>query len=395
MANARKSARVLRVLLVRVAAVCAVACTPAWSQSGNDPDARQPLLIDEPVDQEWGFQTTRDMMRFLSQSKTDWIRTAAAIYLLRHGPDPELRDVGEGLLREILASNPAEPHTLWLLLKLCTSQPDFTGCASNDFTQRLIEWDAENAALYLVPVTLRDVTAQPGILDSEENRRTLLSASRADRFDVYYGRDALQLYRELKVFAGQYSPADKADADLPVHVRAFSHTWTVILVEPQLGFSRLLELCEAQAVEGRMDAVDACLTLARTLQETGTTLLTRQIGYGLERTVSYAMDEDEANYLYLQRKSRMSSEVSVCQGPSWLKGNGLEPEPEESALLEYLADLGTEGEVAALRNAGTREFLVYPDRFEQDPARCTDLMALDSEAMGAALGALDPGLQQR
>jgi hypothetical protein len=107
------------------------------------------------------------------------------------------------------------------------------------------------------------------------------------------------------------------------------------------------------------------------------------------------MDEDEANYLYLQRKSRMSSEVSVCQGPSWLKGNGLEPEPEESALLEYLADLGTEGEVAALRNAGTREFLVYPDRFEQDPARCTDLMALDSEAMGAALGALDPGLQQR
>lgn len=377
-------------LLVLVAAACAA----AWSQSGNDPDVRQPLRIEEPIDQEWGIQITHDMMLYLSRSRTDWIRTAAAIYLLRHGPDPEFRDVGKRLLGEILASNPSEPHTLWLLLKLCTSQPDFPGCASNDFARRPIEWDADNAALYLVPVTLRAVSAQPDILDGEENRRALLDASRAHRFDIYYGRDALQLYRELKVFAGQYSPADKAEVDLPVHVRAFSYTWDVILLEPQLAFSALFNLCEAQVVEGRKDVTDACLTLSRTLQETGKTLLTRQIGYGLERTMLHAMDGDEATHLYLQRKSRMSSEVSICQGPSWLKGEGWF-ELEESTIVEYLADLGTGGELDALRHAGSREFLVYPDRFEQDPARCAELMTLDSTAMGVALGETDPGLQQR
>jgi hypothetical protein len=167
------------------------------------------------------------------------------------------------------------------------------------------------------------------------------------------------------------------------------------MLEPQLAFSALLDLCEAQAVAERIDYADACLTLARTMQETGKTLLTRGIGYSIERTVLRAMDGDEATYLYLHRKSRMSTQVSLCQAPFWFKGGGLEPELEESAVLAYLADLETEGEVGAIRNAGARAFRADPGSFEQDPARCAELMTLDSEAMGAALGELDPGLQQR
>jgi hypothetical protein len=70
-----------------------------------------------------------------------------------------------------------------------------------------------------------------------------------------------------------------------------------------------------------------------------------------------------------------------------------EPEREASAVLQFLADLDAEGEIGAIRNAGAREFEANPERFEQDPARCGELMDLDSEAMGAALGELDPGLQ--
>jgi hypothetical protein len=390
MTNEGKPARLLRVLLVLVAA----ASTPAWSQSGSDLDLRQQLLMEDPVNQELANQSFYDMWLFLSRSRTDWIRTSAAIYLLR-GSDPELRDVGERLLTEMLASKPGEPHALWLLLKFCSAEPQFPGCASNDFQQRLIESDPENAAVYLVPVTLWELPKTPVLEDNEENRRTLLRASHAQRFDSYYGRDALQLYRELKVFAGEFPPAREPDVDLSAHARAFWYTWNVIMLEPQLAFSALLNLCEAQAVEGRMDSVDACLTLSRTMQETGKTLMTRGVGYSIERTVLRAMDGDEAIYVYLHRKSRMSTQVSMCQAPSWSKGGGFEPELEESAVLTYLADLETEGEVGALRNAGTREFLVYPDRFEQDPARCAELMTLDSEAMGAALGELDPGLQQR
>lgn len=396
MTNEGKPARVLRVLLVLVAA----ASIPAWSQSGSDLDVRQQLLIEDPVNQELAEQSFHDMWLFLSRSRTDWVRTAAAIYLLRGpgiDPDPELRTAGERLLTEILASKPREPHALWLLLKFCTADPGFPGCASNDFQQRLIESDAGNAAVYLVPVTLWDVSAQPlpVLQDNEENRRTLLSASRAHRFDDYYGRDALQLYRELKEFAGQFPPAHEPDVDQSVHTRAFSYTWTVIMLEPQLAFSALFNLCEAQAVEGRMDSVDACLTLSRTMQETGKTLMTRAVGYGIERKVLQAMDGDEATFLYLHRKSRMSTQVSLCQAPSWFKGGGLEPELEESAVLAYLADLETEGEVGAIRNAGARAFLADPGSFEQDPARCAELMTLDSEAMGAALGELDPKLLQQ
>ena len=72
----------------------------------------------------------------------------------------------------------------------------------------------------------------------------------------------------------------------------------------------------------------------------------------------------------------------------------MEPEREETVILEYLADFEAEGELGALRNLGARAFEAYPERFGQDPARCAELMELDSEAMGAALGELDPGLQQ-
>jgi hypothetical protein len=132
MVNNRLAARFHRVLL----ALVAVASAPAWSQSEPDLALRQQLLIEDPVNQMLARQSFDDMWLFLSRSRTDWIRTSAAIYLLRGpgpDPDPELRAAGERLLSEILASKPREPHALWLLLKFCTADPGFSGCASNDF----------------------------------------------------------------------------------------------------------------------------------------------------------------------------------------------------------------------------------------------------------------------
>jgi hypothetical protein len=396
MANQRPAVRFLQVLL----ALFAAASAPAWSQSESEPDLRQQQLIEDPVNRMLGEQNYYDMWLFLSRSRTDWIRTSAAIFLYRGfgvdpGPDPELRGMGERLMTEILASKPREPHALWLLLKFCTADPGFPGCASNDFQQRVIESDPDNAAVYLVPVTLWDFSNLPVLADNEENRRALLRASHAHRFDDYYGRDLLQVYRELSVFAERYPVNHEPAMDQSASARAGSYAWTVMMMEPQLAFGALYDLCEAQAVAERMDTADACLSVARTMQKTARTLLVRTLGYGLERRVSYALDGDEATALYLRRKARMSTEATVCQLPSWMTGAVTEPEIEESAVLEYLADLDAEGEIAAIRNAGAREFEAHPERFEQDPARCGELMDLDSEAMGAALGELDPALQQQ
>ena len=347
-------------------------------------------------------QNYYDMWLFLSRSRTDWIRTSAAIFLSRgfgtgtdKDPDPELRTEGVRLLTEILASKPREPHALWLLLKFCTAEPGFPGCASNDFQQRVIESDPDNAAVYLVPVTLWDFSNLPVLEDNEENRRALLRAVRAHRFDDYYGRDALQLYRELNLFAEEFPPNHEPDMDQPAYERASSFAWTVVMMEPQLAFGALYDLCEEQVVAERMDTVEACLTLARTMQETARTLLVRSLGYGLERRVSYALEGDEATALYLRRKARMSTREVLCQAPSWMRGVSVEPELLGKAVLEYLATLEAEGELGAIRNAGAAEFEAHPERFEQDPARCGELMSLDSEAMGAALGELAPALQQQ
>lgn len=157
-----------------------------------------------------------------------------------------------------------------------------------------------------------------------------------------------------------------------------------------LSFVGLFDLCEAQVLEDRSEYVEACLTLAGTMQATGKTLITKALGYGLERKVMEAMGADKETTLYLARKARMSTQVSVCQMPTWMKAPESMIELDESPVIAYLSDLGTVGEVGAIRNAAIRGYEANPDDYEQDPVLCDQLMDLDSETMGIFLGVADP-----
>lgn len=368
--------------------------TPAWAQAERSLTSDPDVILEDPVNRALGQQYYHDMWLFLSESKITWIRTAAAVHFI--GPfmgesDPELRPEGERLLTAIIATEPRDTHTLWLLLHACHTSPEIPGCASTQIGDRLIESAPDNAAVYLKAA---DITvgsfALFDVRDNKASRQALLKASRAPRIDIYYGRDALELYHELKAFDEEYGPTHEPAIDQPSHVRAFSVAWTIYTILPGMTFGGLSGLCEAQVLEGRTSYVDACLTLAETMQRTGKTLVTRALGYGLERKVVEAMGGDKATVLYLARKARTSTQVSVCHLRVWKKTFESIPEMDESSVIAYLSDLSTVGEVGAIRNRAIREYEANPDDYEQDPALCDQLMDLDSESMGIFLGKLDP-----
>jgi hypothetical protein len=374
--------------------LAAVMASPAWPQTDRSLISDPNLMLEDPVNRALSQQHYHDMWLLLSQSKITWIRTAAALHFLGNfirESDPELRAEGERLLTAIIAAEPRDTHALWLLLDACHEIPDIPGCASTHIGDRLIESAPDNAAVYLKAAGVAVGTFAPfDVQDNKANRHALLDASRAPRIETYYGGDALELYQELKAFEEEYRPAHEPAIGQPAHLRAFSMAWTVSSMLRHLSFVGLFDLCEAQVLEDRSEYVEACLTLAGTMQATGKTLITKALGYGLERKVMEAMGADKETTLYLARKARMSTQVSVCQMPTWMKAPESMIELDESPVIAYLSDLGTVGEVGAIRNAAIRGYEANPDDYEQDPVLCDQLMDLDSETMGIFLGVADP-----
>jgi len=378
--------------------VMAMAAGSAWAQADQDLATRSDLLLEDPVNTALGRQYFHDMWLFLSESEVTWIRTAAAFHFtggfiggFTGESDPGLRAEGERLLTAIIAAEPSDTHTLWLLLDACHTNPQIPGCASTQIGDRLIESAPDNAAVYLKAAGITNGSFESfEIEDSKTHRQTLLKASRAPRIDTYYGRDALELYHELKAFEEEYRPTHEPAMDQPTHYRAFGKAWTVFSLLQHMSFVGLNGLCESQVIEGRTEYVDACVTLAGTMQSTGKTLVSRALGYSLEGKLMEAMGADTTTALYLARKARISTRVSVCQLRAWRKALESTPELGEAAVITYLVDLQTVGEVAAIRNRAMRGYETNPDDYEQDPLVCEALMDLDSEAMGAALGDADP-----
>lgn len=289
--------------------LAAVMASPAWPQAEpsliSDPD----VILEDPVNRALGQQYHHDMWLFLGDSKTTWIRTAAALHFIG-GSDLELRAEGERLLTAIIAAEPRDTHTLWLLLDACHEIPDIPGCASTHIGDRLIESAPDNAAVYLKAAGVAVGTFAPfDVQDNKANRLALLNALRAPRIETYYGGDALELYHELKALEEEYRPAHEPAIDQPAHLRAFSMAWTVSSMLRHLSSVGLFDLCEAQVLEDRSEYVEACLTLAGTMQATGKTLITRALGYGLERKVMEVMGADKATVLYLARKARSAAPI--------------------------------------------------------------------------------------
>jgi len=385
--NRSKTALLLKIFVL--VTLFAAAGTPAWSQSEESPFTRSDLLYEDPVNHALAMQSYEDMWQHLSESGVTWIRTAAALHFMAES-DPDLKAQGENLASEILAGEPRDAHTLWLLFNVCDTSPEIPGCSATNIGARLIESDPDNAAVYL-KVAGFGVSLEPeGILDTSENRQALLRASRANSIDIYYGHDALQLYRLLVSFEAENQPTHEPAMDLAPHSRASGYTWTVNMLQPLGPFLGLTQLCESQVAEARMNYVNACLSLARNMQAMGKSLITRSVGYALERRLLQAMGADTETILYLYRKGRMSTHVAGCQLPTRMKTGKNWREPEESEVIAYFSDLGTLGEVAAIRNTAIRGFETNPEDFEQDPLACEALMDLDSESMGLVLGTSDP-----
>lgn len=378
-------------ILTLIATIGSPTFLPAERSLLSDPE----VIFEDPVNRALGQQAHHEMWLFLSDSKITWIRTAAALHFIRkpsfiREPDPELRDEGERLAAGILAGEPRDAHTLWLLLDVCHSAPELDGCATATLGDRLIEAAPDNAAVYLKGAGMTAEWKGGDVEDTEEAREALLRAARANSFDIYYGRNALELYHELKAFEEGYQPTHEPAIDLSEHARAGGGVWTVFSLLPLTGLGGIIQLCEAQVREGRPAHVGACLTLAATMQNTGKALITRSLGYSLERKVMEAMGVDEAITLYLFRKGRMSVHVRSCQLPSWMRNGDAWPELDEATVVDYLRDLDTLGEVGAIRNRAIREYQVNPEAYEQDPELCEALLDLDSDSMGAVLGKMDP-----
>ena len=383
----RDNERRLKLLMCPI--VFALVCLPAGARAERERVTRSDLLLEDPVNIALEKQKNEDLWDYLSESDVPWIRAAAALHFIGES-DPDLRAQGTELASALLATSPRDTHTLLLLFDVCNEAPEISDCSTTDIGTRLIESAPDNGAFYLKVVGKGvDMNAE-GIPDTREARQALWRAADAGSVDDYYGQDSLELYRVVLAFENEYQPTHEPAMDMAPHSRAFSNTWYVNLMQPLTAFVGLAGLCQAQIREERADYIEPCLALARNMQERGKSLVTRSIGYGLERRMLDAMGEDKATVLYVYRKQRMSTHVSVCQMPNRMKSGENWREPEESEVIKYLTDLGTAGEIAAIRNQAIRGYEANPEDYEQDPLACEALMDLDSESMGRYLGDADP-----
>ncbi len=102
------------------------------------------------------------------------------------------------------------------------------------------------------------------------------------------------------------------------------------------------------------------------------------------------MGVDEATSLFLRSKARMTVQTALCQQSFFTKIPDTWSQLDVATISGFLADLAEFGEIEAIRRSAIRQFEIDPEEFEQDPVLCDQLMNLESEEMGIALGRLDP-----
>jgi hypothetical protein len=344
--------------------------------------------------EQWGNGALLDM----ANSQTPWMRAALAAHFATR-KDPQLATIGHEKFEAIALLPVSDPLTLWHLARYCTAFRQSSTCKEQQIIERLGQADPKNIAALLVVDQYRSSEnwATPDA-QSPENQVLLQRLAEADVYDQFWGRGSSELLETLEEYSRQTPPPK-----MPELVTNSMLDPRLILLFPIFsmegwspGYSKLQKLCETMADAGDQSAIRQCLRIARTMQESDSTLLTVTIGISIEQKVQTAIDPGSAESLFAARKHALRLKSGMCGVPILLQGRSkviLDDTMIAAMSSAWLRDLDTLGEVQAMQRAAEREFALYPDEYSSNPSDCPDVLAMSNSELAAYLGADDPALK--
>jgi hypothetical protein len=359
-----------------VLALCLVmGCS--WAQTTADLDEKQRNLDIKWREQFWSY---------LESSEHTQFRTRAAIRLIRSG-EPLAIEQGEHLINEVLNEFSKDPASLWLLASDCQWRVSADWCQPGGVYELLTLADPRNAAVVMLRFSQAHF-GEDALLDSEANRQVLVEAAQADHFDIYWVRDADKLFEEALKFVEAYPiqiiPEFEDEAQkfgLTQHKAAFYGVMGLILTAPMVGYSNTVQLCQLQAENQHPEGIKACRNLARILRESGNTIITRGIGFGIEKAMLKALDPDDPGIKLWQNRGSVFGVMQSCFMPYWQLNMELSSEEVDAAMMNWTKNISELGEWEGTRLSAFQDYGTTPGHFIVNPADCDKLKDLDDEAM--------------
>ncbi|MBT8061712.1 MAG: hypothetical protein KJO85_03455, partial [Gammaproteobacteria bacterium] len=291
----------------------------------------------------------------------------------------------EPVFTDLLNDQHLDAPALWKLAYVCQRPAHRNACEQHEVYERLARSDPGNAAVYLWPRAWQSVDDRELAVLSDKQ---ILRASRAERFDSYFGRDAHLLYDlSLELVTRHPHPDTFTAGGL-----AWQAYWLVtgMIISDMQRLAPLFRHCEEGVREVNDTLETACFRIAGLMKDHGNTVLGTMFGRALERRLLMQKDPESPVSLALYRKQRLESKAWQCLYQT-LWPNPLEdPGMAASEFRERLRLLSDLGEREWYERLADMDYETNPQDWERSPQECRALRDLEGEALIAELGELDP-----
>lgn len=304
--------------------------------------------------------------------------------------------------RQALKEDPFNPVLVYYVYQTdCATAEPAPWCASAQLPERLQALDPDNAVPYLLPVNSWRGTSRgsdgfaAGLSSltelSPQEMILLAQAAAAERFDTYTTAGALEIHAgidELMADQPSFIPSDQAAASVEAEELSLildqdaSSLMAVDIISTSIAFvgpasQRILNACKAAHENAETETMEYCQSIGRLM-----TAARNEIDISIgEHILGLADVEPEADLDENDMWRRfVTALIRSCEMPKGLLINlGLSgPMPDEHTTL-WLEDRMEMREIDAMREAAIREYALYPDDFELDPARCRDIAELPDD----------------
>ncbi len=244
---------------------------------------------------------------------------------------------------------------------------------------RLKVLEPGNAAVDLVRINATAIWNQPGEVDTATNRKRLARAARGDHFNLHYSGASLAV-TEAAIRFERSNPVEST-WDIPgtehFYLENVIYTGSFMMGLNLLG---VRELCNAYAANEDEKGVADCLAVARLMESSGKTTLTRRTGTSI-RLAMNGINEDSPEWAYERQKGHALYWKWHCQSPAWVTDpfrlrKEYEPATPERALAFARAQ-SNYGEIEANRRLAFTDYAENPQDYAFDPALCDQFAELD------------------
>lgn len=309
--------------------------------------------------------------------------------LLRCPQWPDRVDAGS-ILQQVLRDGWNQPAVLINILSgTCFkhSAPDW--CDQDAIFEQLQVLEPDNALVQLLPWLSQLPVRLDERLDSDQERAILAEAAKASTFDLHHTAGFTATDQAVKSYlqqhpAPEYPPqlqaaTAAAEIALPTHDELYMHSlFAVSAAETTPRYQDLLTSCNSFVEAAEQAAIEDCLAIAVLMQQASSQFVS-DIGYRLEQVIEQpeTMGATAGVQGPQNWKRDFRTLVTSCQQPKLLGGDqfGYDLPPAHNVL--FYAELEHLGEREAFKQAAIREYALYPDLFDADPARCEQAFELD------------------